>query len=88
MSAPIIAFAMESPGERFPSYRGRARRWLAAGLVGIQGAGESSSDWEWHKSTLVGAEFIGHPMRPRFQQAKVLIENTDGPVDEHLTGRY
>ncbi len=54
------------------------------GWVGIHGSGDSSSDWEWYKRTLVGAEFIGHPMEPQFQTATVRIEAGDDPIVTHL----
>lgn len=54
------------------------------GWVGIHGSGDSSSDWDWYNQQLIGAEFIGHPMNPQFQEATVLVEKPADHVMEHL----
>ncbi len=54
------------------------------GWVGIHGAGDSSSTWAWQNDVLIGAHFIGHPMDPQFQEARVVIEAPDDPVMQHL----
>jgi len=48
-----------------------------AGYVGIHGsAGDYIYFWDWYVDTLVGARFIGHPMDPQFQDARINIETT------------
>ena len=54
------------------------------GWIGLHGAGDSSSDWDWYKQTLVGAIFIGHPYPNQFQTATMQIENRDDPIVNHL----
>ena len=58
------------------------------GWVGIHGAGDSSSTWQWQNEELIGAHFIGHPMKPQFQQARVVIEAPDDPVMKHLGSEW
>ncbi len=55
------------------------------GWIGIHGAGDSSSDWDWYKDILIGAQFIGHPFNPQFQQATIHIENPNDPVKNPIT---
>lgn len=56
------------------------------GWIGIHGAGDSSAeaDWPWYRQHLIGATFIGHPMKPQFQQATIHIEATGDPIVSHL----
>lgn len=61
--------------------------WIrgGGGFFGIHGTGgDASYEWKEHPQTLVGAQFIGHPMGPQFQQATVRIEATQHPVVRHL----
>lgn len=54
----------------FRNYLGRG-----GGFVGVHGsAGDSIYLWDWYADTLLGARFIGHPMNPQFQSAKVIVE--------------
>ena len=54
------------------------------GWLGIHGAGDSSSDWDWYKQTLVGADFNAHPLNPQFLEATIHIEQPADPVTAHL----
>ncbi len=58
------------------------------GWIGIHGAGDTSSTWQWQNEVLIGAEFIGHPMNPQFQEARVVIEHPDDPVTAHLGAEW
>lgn len=62
--------------------------WLenGGGWIGIHGAGDNSAeaDWPWYREHLIGAEFIGHPMNPQFQEASIRIEAPDDPIVSHL----
>lgn len=55
------------------------------GFVGIHGAGgDSSYYWDYYAKELLGAQFIGHPMEPQFQTAKLQVEDTNNGVVNHL----
>ena len=55
------------------------------GFVGIHGAaGDPVYFWEWYADTLIGARFIGHPMNPQFQEAKVNIHQTPSAIGKDL----
>jgi type 1 glutamine amidotransferase len=63
------------------------RGWIEAGggWVGIHGAGgDSFYAWPWYKDVLVGALFIGHPMGPQFQDAKLVVEDRAHPATREL----
>ena len=63
------------------------RGWLDAGggFVGIHGSGgDPSYDWQWYVDELIGAQFIGHPMGPQFQDGLLVVENRDHPATAHL----
>lgn len=67
--------------------RSALETWIAAGgsFFGIHGTGgDREYDWEWQPRTLVGAQFIGHPMNPQFQEARVRIEDRSHPAMAHL----
>ena len=51
--------------------------YLAAGggFAGVHGTGgDPVYFWDWYPDTLLAARFIGHPMNPQFQAAKVVVE--------------
>jgi type 1 glutamine amidotransferase len=51
------------------------------GFVGLHGAGgDPSYFWDWYVDTLIGARFIGHPMAPQFQQARVTVVDPASPI--------
>jgi uncharacterized protein len=55
------------------------------GFVGLHGsAGDPIYFWDWYPDTLIGARFIGHPMEPQFQDAKVQIESNSGQIGADL----
>jgi uncharacterized protein len=55
------------------------------GFVGIHGAGgDPQYAWRWYVERLIGAQFIGHPSGPQFQQATVRIEDTNDPATRLL----
>jgi type 1 glutamine amidotransferase len=55
------------------------------GFVGIHGAGgDPKYRWRWYVDTLIGAQFIGHPFRPQFQQATMHIEDSTNPATRGL----
>jgi len=47
------------------------------GFVGIHGsAGDFVYYWDWYVDRLIGARFIGHPMDPQFQDARIAVDGT------------
>ena len=67
--------------------RAALRSWLEAGggWVGIHGAGgDGEYAWAWYRDVLVGAQFIGHPMGPQFQDAKLVIGDRAHPATREL----
>lgn len=50
------------------------------GYVGIHGAGDNSHKaWDWYVTSIIGTNFIGHPMDPQFQKATMRIEDHTHP---------
>ena len=63
------------------------RAYLAAGggFAGVHGsAGDPAYVWDWYADRLIGARFIGHPLNPQFQAAKVVVEAPGSGVAAHL----
>ena len=58
------------------------------GYVGIHAAGDNSHRWGWFVENLIGAEFIGHPMRPQFQKATVRIADGGHPATAGLPRQW
>jgi type 1 glutamine amidotransferase len=55
------------------------------GYVGIHGsAGDFIYFWNWYVDTLIGARFIGHPMEPQFQDARINVETNITGIGESL----
>lgn len=55
------------------------------GYLGVHGsAGDFAYHWGWYPQTLIGAQFIGHPMGPQFQDARVVVEAPPGMVGGDL----
>jgi uncharacterized protein len=55
------------------------------GFLGIHGAGgDLKYRWRWYVDTLIGAQFVGHPLFPQLQRAMVRIEYTDHPATHHF----
>ncbi|MEO6716111.1 MAG: ThuA domain-containing protein [Novosphingobium sp.] len=51
------------------------------GFVGVHGtAGDPVYFWDWYADTLLGARFVGHPMSPQFQDAKVRVDDPAHPI--------
>jgi uncharacterized protein len=51
------------------------------GFAGMHGSGgDPQFFWDWYADTLIGARFIGHPMSPQFQEARVVVEAGDHPA--------
>jgi uncharacterized protein len=69
------------------SQRKAFESWMAkgGGFLGVHGsAGDPAYFWGWYADTLIGARFIGHPMGPQFQDAKVQIEISPSGIGASL----
>lgn len=67
------------------SQRRAFQTWIENGgaYVGMHGsAGDFIYFWDWYADRLLGARFIGHPMAPQFQDARVVVQAPD-----HLAAR-
>jgi type 1 glutamine amidotransferase len=67
--------------------RAAFRHWIESGggYAGIHGSGgDPAYFWDWYVGTLVGAQFIGHPLNPQFQEALVVVEDRASPVTAGL----
>ncbi len=59
------------------------------GFVGIHGSGgDPRYDWAWYVETLIGAQFIGHPMNPQFQQGTLRVEDNSHPASRALPAEW
>lgn len=55
------------------------------GYVGIHGAGDNSHKaWDWYVKSIIGTNFIGHPMDPQFQKATMRIDDHAHPATAKL----
>jgi len=55
------------------------------GFVGVHGSGgDPSYFWDWYVDTLIGARFVGHPMAPQFQEARVIVTDPASPIVRDL----
>jgi type 1 glutamine amidotransferase len=69
------------------SQRKALRRFVEAGggFVATHGAaGDIDYFWDWYRDTLIGARFIGHPLQPQFQDARVLRDDQAGAIGAGL----
>lgn len=59
------------------------------GWMGIHAAGDDShKGWDWYMRDVIGTTFIGHPMKPQFQQALVRVEDTSHPASAGLKAEW
>lgn len=58
------------------------------GFVGIHGsAGDPAWFWDWYADDLLGARFIGHPMNPQLQEARIAVDR-DHPLAKALPAEW
>jgi type 1 glutamine amidotransferase len=58
------------------------------GFVAIHGsAGDPVYFWDWFVDKLIGARFKGHPLKPQFQEAR-LVSNKTHPLARALPGEW
>jgi type 1 glutamine amidotransferase len=63
------------------------RRWILAGggFVGVHGAaGTRYRFWDWYTDELLRARFVGHPLLPQLQPARVVVEDRAHPATRAL----
>jgi type 1 glutamine amidotransferase len=59
------------------------------GFVAFHGSGgDSYYSWPWYADMLIGARFIGHPMAPQFQEARVVTDNPAHPAADGLPAEW
>jgi uncharacterized protein len=66
-----------------PAQRAAMQTWLeqGGGYVGLHSAGDSSHDvWPWYQDNVIRAHWIGHPLKPQFQQATLHVEQPADPI--------
>lgn len=55
------------------------------GFLAIHASGDSShKGWAWYANDVIGTHFIGHPMSPQFQKARVMVEDRTHPATRAL----
>ncbi len=55
------------------------------GFVAIHASGgDFSYAWDWYVNDLIGTQFIGHPMNPQFQKARVNVVDKSHPATASL----
>lgn len=83
---------LNASGDMFDEAQERAfQEWLESGggWLGVHAAGDGShAEWRWYVDTLIGAGFIGHPMGPQFQTARVRVEDATHPATAALPATF
>jgi type 1 glutamine amidotransferase len=55
------------------------------GFVAFHGAGgDPVYFWDWYADTLIGARFIGHPLSPQFQEARIVVADDPTSIARDL----
>lgn len=55
------------------------------GFLAIHASGDGShKGWAWYTNDVIGTNFIGHPMSPQFQRARVNVEDHTHPATRSL----
>ncbi len=59
------------------------------GFVGIHGSGgDPSYFWDWYVDELLGARFIGHPMDPQYQDARIVVADNGSGIGRGLPSSW
>jgi len=67
------------------------QNWIeqGGGWLGLHASGgDFSYEWDWYVDTLLGAQFIGHTMSPQFQDAQVLVADSNVLLTAHIPKRW
>ena len=68
--------------------RAAFKTWIeqGGGFAGMHGSGgDPWYDWDWYVENLVGARFIGHPGKPQFQPARVIVDDPKSAITRGLS---
>lgn len=87
----VVVFNNVSGDVFTPEQRQALRTYIegGGGFVAFHGSGgDPKYDWAWYPESLIGAQFIGHPMNPQFQQATLRIEDNSHPATRHLAPEW
>lgn len=63
------------------------RRYVeqGGGFVAVHGSGgDPAYFWDWYVDNLIGARFIGHPMNPQFQEARIIVPGSPSSIGRDL----
>lgn len=56
------------------------------GFVAVHGSGgDPTYFWDWYVDQLIGARFIGHPMNPQFQDARIVVSGEASAIGRNLS---
>ena len=77
-----VVFALASGNSMTADQQASFRAFVenGGGFVGLHSAGDSSLEWDWYTSELIGARFIGHPLNPGVRTGTVRIEDAGHPA--------
>ncbi|MCS6947344.1 MAG: ThuA domain-containing protein, partial [Steroidobacteraceae bacterium] len=67
--------------------RAAFRAWVerGGGFIGLHASGgDPVYFWDWYADELIGARFVGHPMEPQLQAARLVVENPADPLTAGL----
>jgi type 1 glutamine amidotransferase len=87
----VVVFNNVSGDVFTPEQRQALRSFIenGGGFVGVHGSGgDPSYAWSWYVDELIGAQFIGHPMKPQLQQATVRVEDQGHPAMRGLPANW
>ena len=83
---------LHATGDMFDEAQEAAfRAWLegGGGWLGVHAAGDGShADWRWYTETLIGSDYVAHPMNPQFQTATVRVEDATHPATASLPAAF
>jgi type 1 glutamine amidotransferase len=79
-----VLLSNNATGDNWSAAQRRAfRRWVeqGGGFVGVHGAaGTRYRFWDWYTDGLLRGRFIGHPVFPQLQNARVVVEDRAHPA--------
>ena len=71
--------------------RSALKEWIenGGGWLGVHASGgDFSYQWDWYVDTLIGAQFVGHTMKPQFQDADVQTADKQLSITSHLPAAW
>jgi type 1 glutamine amidotransferase len=77
VSGDVLTLTQRSSLQRYIEHGG--------GFVAMHGSGgDPVYFWDWYADTLIGARFIGHPLSPQFQEARINIADDPRSIAHDL----